>query len=147
MIKLYWCFSLNGFHVFIICFICDFLFKKTRHVYVLLFCWQPEKCVPYLVGCSILAFKSLGGRRARDRVAVGFTTTYPIGAYHQWCCWFEFRSGWDVQHDVIKFGSDLRQVSGFLRVLQFPPPMKTDRHDITEILLKVALNTINHNPF
>ena len=23
---------------------------------------------------------------------------------------------------------------------------KTDRHDITEILLKVALNTINHNP-
>jgi hypothetical protein len=24
---------------------------------------------------------------------------------------------------------------------------KTDRHDITEILLKVALNTINHKPF
>ena len=23
---------------------------------------------------------------------------------------------------------------------------KTDRHDITEILLKVALNTINHKP-
>jgi hypothetical protein len=31
----------------------------------------------------------------------------------------------------------------FLRVLQFPPPIKlTDPHDITEILLKVALNTI-----
>jgi hypothetical protein len=29
--------------------------------------------------------------------------------------------------------------SGFL-------PNKTDRHDITEILLKVALNTINHKP-
>jgi hypothetical protein len=24
----------------------------------------------------------------------------------------------------------------------FPPPIKTNRHDITEILLKVALNTI-----
>ena len=43
---------------------------------------------------------------------------------------------------AIKFVSDLRQVSGFLGVLRFPPPIKTDRHDITEILLKVALNTI-----
>jgi hypothetical protein len=53
------------------------------------------------------------------------------------------------------FVSDLRQVGGFLRVLRFPPgpPVsstnKADRHDITEILLKVALNTIkqtNNNP-
>ena len=28
------------------------------------------------------------------------------------------------QHYVIKFVSDLWQVSGFLRVLQFPPPIK-----------------------
>ena len=35
------------------------------------------------------------------------------------------------------------KVGGFLRVFRFPPPNKTDRHDITEILLKVALNTIN----
>ena len=28
----------------------------------------------------------------------------------------------------------------------FPPPIKTDHHDITEILLKMALNTINHQP-
>ena len=49
-----------------------------------------------------------------------------------------------IQHYVIKFISDLRLVSGFLRVLRFAPPTtdKTDRHDITEILLKVALNTI-----
>ena len=31
----------------------------------------------------------------------------------------------------------------FSPVLQFPPPMKMDCHDITEILLKVAFNTIN----
>ena len=49
---------------------------------------------------------------------------------------------------VIKFVSNLRQVGGFVRVLKFPLPIKTDRHDIqnvTEILLKVALNTINLN--
>ena len=44
---------------------------------------------------------------------------------------------------AIKVVSDLRQVGGFLRVLRFPPSIKTDRHDITEILLKVALNTKN----
>ena len=44
---------------------------------------------------------------------------------------------------LIHYVSDLRQVSGFLRVLRFPPPISLhDRHDITEILLKVALNTI-----
>ena len=45
------------------------------------------------------------------------------------------------QHYVIKFVSDLRKVGGFLRR---PPAIKLTRHDITEILLKVALNTIKH---
>ena len=31
---------------------------------------------------------------------------------------------YSIQHCVIKFVSDLRQVCGFLRVLQFPPPIK-----------------------
>jgi hypothetical protein len=31
---------------------------------------------------------------------------------------------YSIQHYVIKFVSDLRQVSGFLRVLRFPPPIK-----------------------
>ena len=44
---------------------------------------------------------------------------------------------------------DLLQTDGFLRVLRFPPPIKlTTMHDITEILLKVASNTINQTkPF
>jgi len=33
----------------------------------------------------------------------------------------ESRSGRGVQYNVIKFVSDLRQVGGFLWVLQFPP--------------------------
>ena len=50
-----------------------------------------------------------------------------------------------IQHYVIKSVSDLRQVRGFLRVLRFPLPNKTDHHDIAEILLKVVLNTIKQN--
>ena len=48
-----------------------------------------------------------------------------------------------IEHYVIKFGSDLRQVSGFIQVLRFTSTNKTDRHDKTEILLKMALITIN----
>ena len=31
---------------------------------------------------------------------------------------------YSIQHYVIKFVSDLRQVGGFLQVLRFPPPIK-----------------------
>ena len=49
---------------------------------------------------------------------------------------------YSIQHYVIKFVSNLRQVSGFLQVLQFPTPIKLTA-TIIEILLKVVLNTIN----
>jgi hypothetical protein len=42
----------------------------------------------------------------------------------------------------MKFVSDLLWSGGVLRVFWSPPPIKTDCHDIAEILLKVALNTI-----
>ena len=66
--------------------------------------------------------------------------------YHHQRCEFESHSGevQSIQHYVIKFVSDLRQLSGFLQVLDpVSSTNKTDRHDITEILLKVALNTIH----
>ena len=47
---------------------------------------------------------------------------------------------------MIKFVIELHQVGGFLRVLRFPATTKTDRHNIAEILLKVALNTIALTP-
>jgi len=66
------------------------------------------------------------GHRGRDRMVVGFTTTYAISTYHHYSCEFESHSGevCSLQHYVIKFVSDLRQVGGFLRVPQFPPPTK-----------------------
>ena len=51
---------------------------------------------------------------------------------------FESRSGRCVQHYVIKFVSDLRHVGG----TPVSSTNKTDCHDITEILLKLALSTI-----
>ena len=70
--------------------------------------------------------------RGHAHMVVGFTTTYAIIAYHHWCCEFESRPGRGVQHYVIKFVSALRRAGGSLRVLY--------HHDISEILLKVALN-------
>ena len=43
-----------------------------------------------------------------------------------------------IQYHVIKFVSDLRKVGTLV-----PSTNKAERHDISEILLKVALNTIN----
>jgi hypothetical protein len=75
-------------------------------------------------------------------MVVGFTTTFAISACHHWCCEFESRSGRGVQHYVIKFVRDLRQVGVFSAGTPVSSTNKTDCHDITEILLKVALNTI-----
>ena len=46
-----------------------------------------------------------------------------------------------IQHYVIQFVSDLRQVGGFIRVLQFPPPIKLTA--TIYLKYKVGLNTIN----
>jgi len=54
----------------------------------------------YEIFLQILAFLTKGSH-GRDRMAVGFTTTYAISAYHHWCCEFESWSGWGVQHYVI----------------------------------------------
>ena len=50
---------------------------------------------------------------------------------------------YSVQHYVIKFVSDLRQVIGFFTGTAVSFTNKSDCHDITEILLKVVINTIN----
>ena len=101
-------------------------------------CWYKDHLLLLLqINCwfLLLHVNCWVGRRGRDSMVVGFTTTYAISAYHHWWCEFESRSGRGAQHYVIKFASDLRQVGSFLRVLWF-------LHEIIEILLKVVLNTI-----
>jgi hypothetical protein len=72
-------------------------------------------------------------------MVVGFTTTYAISADRHWCE-FESRSGRGVQHYVIKFVSDLRQVGGFLLVLRFHPPMKPPRY-----IWNIVENGVKHH--
>jgi hypothetical protein len=50
--------------------------------------------------------------------------TYNYLCNHHWYCEVETWSGRGVQHYMIKFFSDLWQVSGFLLVLRLPPPIK-----------------------
>jgi len=49
---------------------------------------------------------------------------------------------YSIQHFVIKFVSDLQQVGGFYPSTPVSSTNKTGLHDIPEILLKVASNTI-----
>jgi hypothetical protein len=64
-------------------------------------------------------------RHGRDRMVVGFTTTYAICAYHHWCCESESCSGWCAQHYVITFVSDF---------LWFPPPIKLTATNIWNVV-------------
>ena len=64
------------------------------------------------------------GIRGRDRMVVGFTITYAVSAYHRLMFVSSNLDQGCVQHYVMKFVSDLRQVGRFLRVLRCPPPIK-----------------------
>ena len=56
-------------------------------------------------------------------MVVGFTTTYVISAYHSDGVSLNLDQGEVYNIYVIKFVSDLRQVSGFLWVVRFPSPI------------------------
>ena len=59
------------------------------------------------------------GRHGCDHMVVGFTTTCTVVSLNP-----TNSEVYSIQHYVIKFVSDLRQVGGFLQVLRFPPTIK-----------------------
>ena len=66
-------------------------------------------------------------RRGRDRMVVRFITVYAIIAFHHYKAVSSFPAHgevYSIQHYVIKFVSDLRQVGRFLWVLWFVLPTK-----------------------
>ena len=77
----------------------------------------------------------LRGSHGRDRMVVGFRTTYAK---------FENRSGkvYSIQILYDKVSQWLAEGQQFSQGTPVSSTNKTDCHDITEILLKVALNTI-----
>jgi len=84
---------------------------------------------------------------SRDCMVVGFTTTYTISAHHHQCCEFESCSLWGVLDTTLcdKVCQWLAAGQWFSPGTAVSSTNKTDRHDIAEILLNVALNTITPN--
>ena len=85
------------------------------------------------------------GCRGRDHIVVGFTDTYVISAYHHTCCLLKHRSWRGVLDTTLcdKVCQWLATCRWFSPGTLVFPVNKTDRHDIAEMVLKVALNTIN----
>jgi hypothetical protein len=105
--------------------------------------WRPTVCK--LFHTSTINFLPQG-HHGRDHMVIGFTTTYATSAYNHKSCEFESRSWRGVLNTTL---CDKDKVWQWLATGWWfsPGPLvsstnKTDRHDITEILLKVALNTI-----
>ena len=90
--------------------------------------WIP--CRNILLWCRFyIIVISLNRRvsRGRDRMVVRFTTTCAISVSitTKLVSWNPFHGKvYPIQHYVIKFVSDFRQVGGFHQVLQFPPSIK-----------------------
>jgi len=78
---------------------------------------------------------------SRDRKVVGFTTTC---AHHHWSCAFGSSSWRKVLNKILcdKVCQWLAAAGWFSPSTPVSSTDKTDRHDITEIVLKVVLNTI-----
>jgi len=76
-------------------------------------------------------------------MVVEFITIYAIGAYHHWCCEFESQSRRCLQ--LTLYDKVCHWVAAgwwFSPGPSVSSTNKTDLQNITEILLKVALNTI-----
>ena len=99
------------------------------------------------ISCRLSNFNVILTRGGR-RIVVGFTTAYAISAKHNYRCEFESHSGevYSIQHYVIKIVSDFPTGQWFSQSTLVSSTNKTDSHDITEIWLKVALNTITLTP-
>ena len=106
---------------------------KTQFVFVIVYCWFITQITPR--------------RRDHIRMVFRFPTTYSIIAYHTKAVSLNPAHGevYSMQHYVIKFVSALRRSMVFTGY-SVPSTNKTDRHDITELLLKVLLNTIVITP-
>ena len=75
-------------------------------------------------------------------MVAGFTTYYAISAYHHHSCEFQSHS-WRGVLDTTIYDKVCQWLVTDQRFSPVSSTNKTDRHDIAEILLKVALNTIH----
>ena len=108
--------SLNSRHV---------IYIKPNGIHVLKNSMEPN-AGKIFSKCHMLSSQCKEGRCGCDRMAVGFTTTYAISAYHHWRCKFESRSWRGVLNTTLcdEVCQWLAATGSFFRALQFPPPIK-----------------------
>jgi hypothetical protein len=85
-------------------------------------------------------YKDKRSRLGCDHMVVGFATTYAISAYHYKNCEFESHSWWYVLDTPCDKAWQWHAAGQWFSPVFYTN--KTDHHDITKILLKVALNTL-----
>jgi hypothetical protein len=105
--------------------------------------------IPYTISILLFCIRLLYIRGRRGRMIVGFTTTCAISVYHHYICEFEPRL-WRGELDTILCDMVCQWLAtGPWFTLGSPVSStnKTDCHDMAEMLLKVALNTITITPF
>ena len=112
---------------------CHFVLHKHRIYFTIHKCYLWDIAVFVFQLCLRDSHCSVAGFTAVYMQLVPITTnvTSSNPAHGEVC---------SIQQYVIKFVSDLREVSGFFRY-SVSSINKTDRHDITKKLLKVALST------
>ena len=76
-----------------------------------------------------------------DRMVFGFTTTCAISAYHHWSCEFESLL-WSGVLDTALCDKVCQWLVAGQWFSPGTPPIKLDCHNLTEILFKVAVNTL-----
>jgi hypothetical protein len=83
-------------------FICDFIPYWSCFV-------TPVEDSVVITRISMLTMSVIYNNKGRrDRMVAGYTTTYAISAYHNWCWVLDSNPGRGVQLYVIKFVSDSR---------------------------------------
>ena len=121
---------------------CQKVFKFINYNSCIYKCNKYTLIMIYITKSSFTLFAEQG-HRGCDHMVVEFTTTYAISTYHH-SCWVWVPLRWGVLDTTLcdKVCQWFAKGRGFLRVLLAFSINKSDWQDITEILLKVALNTI-----
>ena len=117
---------------------------SIRQYFVVHFQCLLVRFINCICDCECAFYCLWRSRGVRDRMVVGFTTTCAISEYHHYKHNVRTRSWWGVLVTTLcdKVCHWLAAGRWFSPGTPVSSTNKTDRHDITERLLKMALNTI-----
>ena len=134
------------------------LFQYLPYCFIVLFYWYRSITQRMLLTCNFNSPYILHrlsswlwlcllarGRRSRDRMVVGLTTTCAISTYQYWSCEFKSRTWRGVLDTTLcdKVCQWLPAGRWFSSCIPVSSTNKTDRHEINEIILNVTWNTMN----